>query len=334
MGAGGPPHRRLEAIRDRYPLSLHGVGLSIGSPGPLDRAHLAPVGARLGTLSAGSRLGAPRLVDPRWRIFQRFAASALHGRNARSGLRARRLRAKRARPDDPPRKPIDLRRFRRDDDRRDGVSGRDRSADRLRPSARRQQRLRQRGQSSASTPGAIWRVSHSPRSAKFISRGYADDRDDAGLPLLIDAHNSPVREPVWALYAEAIRRLGPTPTLIEWDNDLPEWTVLQAEAHRAERAMAAALSRRGSASMSFEATIAGFAAALHDCDMPSPPGTRGRQGAPDGRRFADLSQQCRGRADRRDRGALSGRPADRRRRRRSGQWRALSSNARSRARRC
>ena len=41
MGAGGPPHRRLEAIRDRYPLSLHGVGLSIGSPGPLDRAHLA-----------------------------------------------------------------------------------------------------------------------------------------------------------------------------------------------------------------------------------------------------------------------------------------------------
>ena len=41
MGAGGPPHRRLEAIRERYPLSLHGVGLSIGSPGPLDHAHLA-----------------------------------------------------------------------------------------------------------------------------------------------------------------------------------------------------------------------------------------------------------------------------------------------------
>ena len=40
MGAGGAPHRRLDAIRERYPLSLHGVGLSIGSPGPLDRAHL------------------------------------------------------------------------------------------------------------------------------------------------------------------------------------------------------------------------------------------------------------------------------------------------------
>ena len=45
MGAGGPPHRRLDAIRERYPLSLHGVGLSIGSPGPLDRAHLQRLAA-------------------------------------------------------------------------------------------------------------------------------------------------------------------------------------------------------------------------------------------------------------------------------------------------
>ena len=36
MGEGGPPHRRLEAIRARYPLSLHGVGLSIGAPRRLD----------------------------------------------------------------------------------------------------------------------------------------------------------------------------------------------------------------------------------------------------------------------------------------------------------
>jgi len=41
MGAGGPPHRYLEAIRERYPLSLHGVGLSIGGAGPLDKTHLA-----------------------------------------------------------------------------------------------------------------------------------------------------------------------------------------------------------------------------------------------------------------------------------------------------
>ena len=45
MGAGGAPHRRLDAIRELYPLSLHGVGLSIGSPGPLDRAHLRRLAA-------------------------------------------------------------------------------------------------------------------------------------------------------------------------------------------------------------------------------------------------------------------------------------------------
>ena len=70
--------------------------------------------------------------------------------------------------------------------------------------------------------------------------GFAEDSDDAGLPLIIDAHNSPVRDPVWALYAEAIWRLGTTPTLIEWDNDVPGWPTLLAEARRAERVMAVA----------------------------------------------------------------------------------------------
>src|SRR5258708_4772681 len=40
MGAGGPRHRYLARIRERYPLSLHGVGLSIGGTRPLDREHL------------------------------------------------------------------------------------------------------------------------------------------------------------------------------------------------------------------------------------------------------------------------------------------------------
>ena len=41
MGAGGPPHRALEAIRSDYAVSLHGVCMSIGAPQPLDKAHLA-----------------------------------------------------------------------------------------------------------------------------------------------------------------------------------------------------------------------------------------------------------------------------------------------------
>src|SRR5258708_4629245 len=41
MGAGGPPHRALERIRDAYPLSLHGVCMSIGGSEPLNPQHLA-----------------------------------------------------------------------------------------------------------------------------------------------------------------------------------------------------------------------------------------------------------------------------------------------------
>ena len=41
MGAGGPPHRALQAVRRDHPVSLHGVCMSIGGPEPLDQAHLA-----------------------------------------------------------------------------------------------------------------------------------------------------------------------------------------------------------------------------------------------------------------------------------------------------
>jgi uncharacterized protein (UPF0276 family) len=51
--------------------------------------------------------------------------------------------------------------------------------------------------------------------------------------LLVDTHGKPVQPPVWALYAEAVHRLGPKPTLIEWDTDIPELEVLLAEAAHA-----------------------------------------------------------------------------------------------------
>ena len=70
--------------------------------------------------------------------------------------------------------------------------------------------------------------------------GFAEAIDDSGRPLLIDAHDSPVRDPVWSLCRAVIRRRGPVPTLIEWDNDVPEWPVLLAEARRAQIAMDAA----------------------------------------------------------------------------------------------
>lgn len=58
-----------------------------------------------------------------------------------------------------------------------------------------------------------------------------------GVKLLIDNHGSRVAEPVWALFDVALRRFGPKPVLIEWDTDIPEFSVLQDEAARAERAL-------------------------------------------------------------------------------------------------
>jgi len=57
---------------------------------------------------------------------------------------------------------------------------------------------------------------------------------DASGPLAIDDHGSPVGPAAWQVFAHAMRRLGPRPTLIEWDLALPPWPVLLEEAARAE----------------------------------------------------------------------------------------------------
>jgi uncharacterized protein (UPF0276 family) len=61
-----------------------------------------------------------------------------------------------------------------------------------------------------------------------------------GGPLVIDDHGSRVHEPVWRVYAHAMRRLGPKPTLVEWDTALPDFEVLLAEARHADRIAASA----------------------------------------------------------------------------------------------
>ena len=63
--------------------------------------------------------------------------------------------------------------------------------------------------------------------------------DDSGS-LVIDDHGSRVHAPVWAVFEHALRRLGPRPTLVEWDTALPLPEVLLAEAARAESLLAAA----------------------------------------------------------------------------------------------
>jgi uncharacterized protein (UPF0276 family) len=239
MGGGGAPHRRLDAIRERFPLSLHGVGLSIGSPGKLDRAHLQ-------RLAAVARRFEPTLVS------EHLAWSTHEGAFLNDLLPL-------------PYTDETVARVSEHVDEVQNALGRTlllenpstyvvfaestwAEADFLREIARRT------GCGLLLDVNNVFvsAVNHGfdpelyladfPVSAvgEIHLAGCADDSDDAGLPLLIDAHNSPVRDAVWALYATTVRRLGPTPTLIEWDNDVPAWPTLLGEAGRAERVIAEA----------------------------------------------------------------------------------------------
>jgi uncharacterized protein (UPF0276 family) len=234
MGAGGAPHRRLDKIRERYPLSLHGVGLSIGSPGPLDRAHLQ-------RLAAVARRFEPAMVSEHlaWSTHEgaffndllplpytreTLARVAEHIDEAQNALgRAILLEnpstyvvfaeSTRAETD-----------FLREIARRTGC-GLLLDVNNVFVSATNQ----------GFDPELYLADFPLEAVGEIHLAGYAEDADDAGLPLLIDAHNSPVRDAVWSLYAATIRRLGATPTLVEWDNDLPDWSTLLGEARRAER---------------------------------------------------------------------------------------------------
>jgi len=62
--------------------------------------------------------------------------------------------------------------------------------------------------------------------------------DADGQPILIDDHGAPVSDAVWELFTLAIVRFGPVPTLIEWDTNIPEFAVLVAEASKADRRLA------------------------------------------------------------------------------------------------
>ncbi len=67
--------------------------------------------------------------------------------------------------------------------------------------------------------------------------GHDEDKDEFGAPLLIDSHGREVADPVWTLMDYTFEQMGPRPLLIEWDTDVPEWSVLSAELDRAATAL-------------------------------------------------------------------------------------------------
>jgi len=74
--------------------------------------------------------------------------------------------------------------------------------------------------------------------------GFTPEPEEGGGEVLIDTHGSRIAEPVWTFYARALERFGPKPTLIEWDNDVPTLDVILAEAARADAVSQSAFAPR------------------------------------------------------------------------------------------
>jgi uncharacterized protein len=239
MGDGGPPHRRLEAIRDLYPISLHGVGLSIGSPRPLDRAHLARLASLIRRYQPGlfsehlawSSHDEGYLNDllPLPYTQETLAVVCDHIDQVQDALRRRMLLENPSTYVVFRESTIPETDFMREISRRTGC-GLLLDVSNVLVSAT----------NHGFDPSAYLDAFPLDAVGEIHLAGFAEARDDAGHLILLDAHDSPVREPVWSLYREAIGRIGPIPTLVEWDNDVPEWRVLLGEAHRAETIMRSA----------------------------------------------------------------------------------------------
>jgi uncharacterized protein (UPF0276 family) len=237
MEEGGPPHRFLSALRQCYPLSVHGVGLSIGADAPLDRDHLL-------RLKAVCDRYQPGLVS------EHLAWSTHDGVYLNDLLPL----------------PYNKSTLQRVCEHIDEVQA----------CLRRKILLENPStyvlfENSEMTEveflAAVVKatgcsllldvnnvhvsaINHEFDAGAYVDSfpiehvgeihlgGYAEDSDDTGARLLIDAHGSPVTAPVWVLYERVIARGGSKPTLIEWDNDIPAWPALFAEAQRADYILA------------------------------------------------------------------------------------------------
>ncbi len=233
MGAGGPPHRYLSAIRQDYPLSLHGVGLSIGADRALDKDHLERLRGLIGRYQPG--------------LFSEHLAWSTHDSGFLNDLLP---------------VPYTAETLSRVCDH----------VDQVQESLGRRMLLENPTTYLAFAESSYAEVDFIAEVVRrtgchllldvnnvhisatnqdydpfdYISRypdaavreihlaGFTPRTDEAGRPLLIDTHDRPVDALVWQLYGHAVGLIGPVPTLVEWDADVPEWDVLHAEATRAE----------------------------------------------------------------------------------------------------
>lgn len=229
---GGPAVRALERLRHDYPISLHGVGMSLGSADGLDGRHLdrfsrlvervapALVSEHLSWSASGGAYLNHLLPLPY--TGEALAVMCRHVAQAQDRL-GRRLLIE---------NPSSYLRFR----------------DSPIPEPAFLNELARRTGcgllcdvnnvfvTCANLGGdpAAWIDALEPTAVGEIHVAGHATNDAAGRPILIDDHGSPVCEEVWRLYERAVARFGVVPTLVEWDTDIPPLAVLRGEAAKAE----------------------------------------------------------------------------------------------------
>lgn len=238
MGAGGPPHRMLGALRRDYAISLHGVGLSIGGPARPDRDHLARLRAlieRYQPESYSEHLAWSSHEDaylndllPLPYTPQTLALVCDHIDAVQTALGCTMLLENPSTYVIFEQSTIPETDFLAEIARRTGC-GLLLDVNNVFVSCTNHR----------TDPRAYLADFPLARVGEIHLGGHAEEMLPSG-PLLIDAHGSPVADPVWTLYAEVIARTGALATLIEWDNDVPAFPVLLAEAERAAHLLAAA----------------------------------------------------------------------------------------------
>ena len=233
LGAGGPPHRALEAIRRDHPLSLHGVCMSICGPQPLNKAHLA----RFRSLVARYQ---PALVSEHlaWSTHETsFFNDLLPLPYTEATLRS--VCDHIDEVQEAIRRPLLL------ENPSTYVT--------FRESAMSETDFI-RGIVERTGCGLLLDINnvfvsatnHGFSALDYLAdfplghvgeihlAGHAEQTDDDGNLLLIDSHDGPVSDAVWKLFEIIVARRGPVPTLIEWDSKIPDWPILRAEAAAAQ----------------------------------------------------------------------------------------------------
>jgi uncharacterized protein (UPF0276 family) len=233
---GGPAPRALERIRRDYPVSLHGVGLSLGSADRPDPRHLGRLKALVDRIEPAlvsehlswSTTGAGYLNHLLPLPYTEESLAVL-SRNVEQ------VQALLGRPllvENPSiylrfiHSPIPEPEFLAELARRTGC-GLLCDVNNIHVTAH-----------NVGLDAAAYLEALPPEAVGEIHLAGHARNDADGLTILIDDHGSRVAPEVWALYVRALARLGPVPTLVEWDTDIPSLDVLLGEAREADRLIA------------------------------------------------------------------------------------------------